>query len=140
MSESQFPRSLFPQFTEGELEKASKSFKSSVNWTEYNKWVEAGRPYEEHDEVLMNLELKNGSPQKRSDSKSIDMYSFCYFIFMYMFGLCSQTYKILFKEVNGRRECGNRSNNHKNSGNRNRSARKTSIGSMNLIKKVIRLN
>ncbi|PKC10225.1 hypothetical protein RhiirA5_374831 [Rhizophagus irregularis] len=31
---------------------------ASVNWTEYNKWVEAGRPYEEHDEILMNLEVE----------------------------------------------------------------------------------
>src|SRR5687767_6549279 len=96
MSESQFPWSLFPQFTEEEIKKVVENSKGSVNWTEYNKWVEAGRPYEEHDEVLMNLEPKNGSPQKISDGRSIDMYSFCYFIFMYMFGLCNQTYKILF--------------------------------------------
>ena len=70
MSESQFPRSMFPQFTEEELEKASKSIKSSVNWTEYNKWVEAGRPFQEHDEIIMNQKLENGSPHKRSASKS----------------------------------------------------------------------
>jgi hypothetical protein len=86
MSESQFPRSMFPQFTEEELEKVSKSFKSSVNWTEYNKWVKAGRPFQEHDEIIMKQKLKNGSPHKRSASKSIDLYSFYYFIFIYMFG------------------------------------------------------
>ena len=61
MSQSQFSRSLFPQFTEEELEKASKSFKSSVNWTEYNKWVEVGRPFQEHEEIIMNQKLENDS-------------------------------------------------------------------------------
>ncbi|CAG8516931.1 17159_t:CDS:2 [Rhizophagus irregularis] len=45
MSES-LSRSLFPQFTE--------------------EWVEVGRPYEEHEEVLMNLKFENGSSQTRS--------------------------------------------------------------------------
>ncbi|CAG8735633.1 uncharacterized protein OCT59_021068 [Rhizophagus irregularis] len=67
MSESQFPRSLFPQFTEEDFKEASENFKSYVNWTEYDKWVEAGCPYEEHDEILMNLNLEhNGSSQTRS--------------------------------------------------------------------------
>ncbi|CAB5201103.1 unnamed protein product [Rhizophagus irregularis] len=66
MSESQFPRSLFPQFTEEELQKASKISHSSVNWTEYNKWVKAGEPFKEHDELMsMNQKLKNGSTQRR---------------------------------------------------------------------------
>jgi hypothetical protein len=103
MSESQFPRSLFPQFTEEEIKEVIKFSKDSVNWTEYNKWVEAGRPYEEHDEVLMNLELENGS-QARSAGKSIDLYSFCYFIFMifmHMFGLyIVKLIKFFFKEPN----------------------------------------
>ncbi|GBC29306.2 hypothetical protein GLOIN_2v1488768 [Rhizophagus irregularis DAOM 181602=DAOM 197198] len=66
MSKSQFPRSLFPQFTEEELQKASKISHSSVNWTEYNKWVKAGEPFKEHDELMsMNQKLKNGSTQRR---------------------------------------------------------------------------
>ncbi|RIA97629.1 hypothetical protein C1645_813871 [Glomus cerebriforme] len=67
MSESQFPRSLFPQFTEEELQEASRISHSSVNWTEYYKWVEAGEPFKEHDELMsMNQKLKNGSTQRRS--------------------------------------------------------------------------
>ncbi|CAB5205239.1 unnamed protein product [Rhizophagus irregularis] len=67
MSESQFPRSLFPQFTEEELQEASKLSHSSVDWIEYNKWVEAGEPFEEHDELMsMNQKLENGSTQRRS--------------------------------------------------------------------------
>ncbi|GET00734.1 hypothetical protein GLOIN_2v1474414 [Rhizophagus clarus] len=67
MSESQFPRFLFPQFTEEELQEASKLIHSSVDWTEYNKWVEAGEPFKEHDELLpMNQKLENGSTQRRS--------------------------------------------------------------------------
>ncbi|PKY60666.1 hypothetical protein RhiirA4_412779 [Rhizophagus irregularis] len=67
MSESQFPRSLFPQFTEEELQEASRISHSSVNWTEYYKWVEAGEPFKEHDELMsMNQKLENGSTQRRS--------------------------------------------------------------------------
>ncbi|GBC14565.2 hypothetical protein GLOIN_2v1482886 [Rhizophagus irregularis DAOM 181602=DAOM 197198] len=36
MSESQFPRSQFSHFTE----------------EEYDKWVEAGKPFEQHNELL----------------------------------------------------------------------------------------
>ncbi|RIA86824.1 hypothetical protein C1645_807594 [Glomus cerebriforme] len=68
MSESQFPRSLFPQFTEEELEEASKSIKASVDWTKFNKWIEAGEPFTEHDELIsMDQKLENGSPHKRPD-------------------------------------------------------------------------
>ncbi|GBB91201.1 hypothetical protein RclHR1_18390002 [Rhizophagus clarus] len=75
MSESQFPRFLFPQFTEEELQEASKLIHSSVDWTEYNKWVEAGEPFKEHDELLpMNQKLENGSTQRRSaESKNREM-------------------------------------------------------------------
>lgn len=92
MSESQFPRSLFPQFTEEDFKEASENFKSYVNWTEYNKWVEAGSPYEEHDEILMNLNLEhNESSQTRSTGKSILLFHFHVYVWSY-----SQTYKILF--------------------------------------------
>ena len=77
---SQFPRSLFPQFTEEEVERVRKIIKCPVNWTKYNKWVEAGRPYTEHDEILMDLKVENESSQTRSAGKSIDLYSFYYFI------------------------------------------------------------
>ncbi|GBC44884.1 hypothetical protein GLOIN_2v1482886 [Rhizophagus irregularis DAOM 181602=DAOM 197198] len=53
MSES-LSRSLFPQFTE--------------------EWVEVGRPYEEHEEVLMNLKFENGSSQTRSVVKLIKFF------------------------------------------------------------------
>ncbi|CAB4434912.1 unnamed protein product [Rhizophagus irregularis] len=67
MFESQFPQSLFPQFTEEELQEASKISHSSVNWTEYDKWVKAGEPFKEHDELIsMNQKLENGSIQKKS--------------------------------------------------------------------------
>ncbi|CAG8684820.1 3522_t:CDS:2 [Rhizophagus irregularis] len=47
MSESQFPRSQFSHFTE----------------EEYDKWVEAGKPFEQHNELLVYLDqkLENGS-------------------------------------------------------------------------------
>lgn len=81
MTESQFPRYLFPQFTEEELEEASKRSRTSVNWTEYNKWVKDGKPYEEED--FIDQKCKNDS-QQRSVGKSIDLYPFYYFIFMYI--------------------------------------------------------
>ncbi|PKY40569.1 hypothetical protein RhiirA4_453962 [Rhizophagus irregularis] len=62
MSQSQFPRSLFFQFTEDELKKISESYKSSVNWTEYNKWLKAGQPFEEHEEIEL---FTNGSSQRQ---------------------------------------------------------------------------
>ncbi|CAB5184152.1 hypothetical protein GLOIN_2v1777437 [Rhizophagus irregularis DAOM 181602=DAOM 197198] len=63
---------------------------ASVNWTEYNKWVEAGRPYEEHDEILMNLEVE--------------------------MDLLKQDQLVRTKRhVKGRREYGNGNSNHRNS-------------------------
>lgn len=83
MSESQIPQSLFPQFTKQQLARASKSIKSSVNWTEYNKWVKAGKPFVEHDELMfIDQKRKNGSYRKPT-GKFIDLYLFYYFIFMY---------------------------------------------------------
>ncbi|GBC18715.2 hypothetical protein RhiirA5_394564 [Rhizophagus irregularis] len=64
MSESKISRSLFPQFTEEQLEEVSKIFKSSVNWTSYKKWVEDGKPYEEHDELIGIRKLENGSQRR----------------------------------------------------------------------------
>ncbi|CAB4432737.1 unnamed protein product [Rhizophagus irregularis] len=65
MSEAKFPKYLFPQFTEEEIEKASKSINSSVNWTEYDKWIKAGKPYQEHDELIIDQKLENESAHKR---------------------------------------------------------------------------
>ncbi|CAG8721155.1 9867_t:CDS:2, partial [Funneliformis mosseae] len=36
---------------------ASKSFKSSLNRTEYKKWVEARKSFKEHDELLSKDQL-----------------------------------------------------------------------------------
>ncbi|RIA84823.1 hypothetical protein C1645_742046 [Glomus cerebriforme] len=70
-----FPRSLFSHFTEDELKKISESLKSSVNWTEYNKWLKEGQPFEEHEEIELFINHGNGSSQsqvstgtERSDS------------------------------------------------------------------------
>ena len=75
MSETQFPRSQFPQYTEEQFERASKSFKSSVNWAKYKEWVEAGKPFKEHDELLSidqaDQKLENGS-YNRPVGKSIE--------------------------------------------------------------------
>ncbi|RIA97995.1 hypothetical protein C1645_813376 [Glomus cerebriforme] len=49
-----------------EIKSAIKISKDFVNWIVYNKWIDAGRPYEEHDKVLMNLEFENKSSQTRS--------------------------------------------------------------------------
>lgn len=68
MSESQFPQSQFSHFTE----------------EEYDKWVKAGKPFEQHDELLY---LDQKLSLKRPTGKSIDLYSFYYYyIFMYIFG------------------------------------------------------
>ncbi|CAB5155640.1 hypothetical protein RhiirA5_361275 [Rhizophagus irregularis] len=73
MSESQIPQSLFPQFTKEQLARASKSIKSSVNWTEYNKWVKAGKPFVEHDELMfIDQKRKNGSYRKPTE---IELYN-----------------------------------------------------------------
>ena len=75
MSEAKFPKYLFPQFTEEEIEKASKSINSSVNWTEYDKWIKAGKPYQEHDELIIDQKLENESAHKRPASKLICIHS-----------------------------------------------------------------
>ncbi|GES80024.1 hypothetical protein GLOIN_2v1774321 [Rhizophagus clarus] len=43
--------------------KISESYKSSVNWTEYNKWLEEGKPFEEHEEIELFINRGNGSSQ-----------------------------------------------------------------------------
>ena len=37
---------------EEKVKKLNEELKASVNWTELAKWIEAGEPYEEHEEVL----------------------------------------------------------------------------------------
>ncbi|UZO18591.1 uncharacterized protein OCT59_009903 [Rhizophagus irregularis] len=99
MSKSQFPRSLFPQFTEEELQKASKISHSSVNWTEYNKWVKAGEPFKEHDELMsMNQKLKNGSTQRRLAGKYINFIFTLQYSFVFMYNKIKLI--IFFKEPN----------------------------------------
>jgi hypothetical protein len=60
---SQSPQSLFSQFTEDERKKISESFKFSVNWTEYNKWLKEGQPFEEHEEIELFINREIGSSQ-----------------------------------------------------------------------------
>ncbi|RIA88312.1 hypothetical protein C1645_739508 [Glomus cerebriforme] len=67
MSQSQFPKSLFSHFTEDELKKISESYKSSVNWTKYNKWLKEGQPFEEHEEIEL---FTNGSSQRQVSAES----------------------------------------------------------------------
>ncbi|POG62762.1 hypothetical protein GLOIN_2v1784882 [Rhizophagus irregularis DAOM 181602=DAOM 197198] len=55
------------QFTEEELEEASKRSRTSVNWTEYNKWVKDGKPYEEED--FIDQKCKNDSQQRSVGAK-----------------------------------------------------------------------
>ncbi|PKY49466.1 hypothetical protein RhiirA4_422977 [Rhizophagus irregularis] len=99
MSDFQSFRSHFPQFTEKELKEAIEISKGSVNWIEYNKWVEEGRPYEEHDEVLMNLKL-----EYESQTRSVETRQY----------------------ADGKRECRNGVSTHRNSRNAVQNIRKTS--------------
>src|SRR5436305_7610476 len=81
MSQSQFPKAYFSQFTEDELKKISESFKSSVNWTEHNKWLKEGQPFEEHEEIELFINRGNEFSQRQvSAGKSIYLCSFCCFI------------------------------------------------------------
>lgn len=97
MYDLQSLRSLFPQFTEEELKEAIEISKCPVNWTEYNKWVAEGFPYEEDDDVLMNLKPENDESQTRSIGKSIDLYSLYCFVFMYMFGYIVKPIKFFLR-------------------------------------------
>ncbi|CAB4404554.1 unnamed protein product [Rhizophagus irregularis] len=55
MSESQFPRSQFSHFTE----------------EEYDKWVKAGKPFEQHDELLyLDQKLENGSLKRPTEQRN----------------------------------------------------------------------
>ncbi|CAG8739662.1 hypothetical protein RhiirA1_464249 [Rhizophagus irregularis] len=73
MSETQFSWSQFPQYTEEQLKRASKSFKSSVNWAKYKEWVEAGKPFKEHNELLSidqaDQKLENSSYNRPVETK-----------------------------------------------------------------------
>jgi hypothetical protein len=77
-----------------EIKKVVKISKDSVNWTEYNKWVKAGRPYEE-----LNLEPKNGYPQKRLVSLLICTHSVTSFLCICLVYVVKLT-KFFFKEPN----------------------------------------
>jgi len=45
-------------------------FEEAFNWTAFTEWIEEGRPYEEHEEVLLLLK-RNGvsSEARRTDGK-----------------------------------------------------------------------
>ncbi|PKC06644.1 hypothetical protein RhiirA5_400273 [Rhizophagus irregularis] len=77
MSETQFSWSQFPQYTEEQLKRASKSFKSSVNWAKYKEWVEAGKPFKEHNELLSidqaDQKLENSSYNRPVDKENKEM-------------------------------------------------------------------
>lgn len=88
MSETQFSWSQFPQYTEEQLKRASKSFKSSVNWAKYKEWVEAGKPFKEHNELLSidqaDQKLENSS-YNRPVGKSIIEFVFILLSHFYVY-------------------------------------------------------
>src|SRR6266542_2544935 len=57
-----------------ELERLREESKASINWTEVAKWNADGRPYEEHEEILMFLN-KNELTSLGSKGKPTDLYS-----------------------------------------------------------------
>lgn len=64
---------------EEELKKLKEELKASINQTELAKWIEAGEPYEEHEEVLLFLN-QNEHTYSGSVGKSL-----IYVILLYMF-------------------------------------------------------
>nr|CAG8473192.1 15112_t:CDS:2 [Entrophospora candida] len=51
---------------EDKLKKLIEEERASINWTEVNKWIAEGEPYEEHEEILMFMN-QNGVADSRSD-------------------------------------------------------------------------
>ncbi|CAJ0756240.1 3870_t:CDS:1, partial [Entrophospora sp. SA101] len=51
---------------EEKLKKLIEESRASINWTEVNKWIAEGEPYEEHEEILMFMN-QNGVADSRSD-------------------------------------------------------------------------
>ncbi|CAH1760868.1 7202_t:CDS:2 [Entrophospora sp. SA101] len=51
---------------EDKLKKLIEESRASINWTEVNKWIAVGEPYEEHEEILMFMN-QNGVADSRSD-------------------------------------------------------------------------
>jgi len=64
---------------EEEVKKLKEELKASVNRTELAKWIEAGEPYEEHEEVLLFLDQN-----ERTYSGSVGK-SLIHVILLYMF-------------------------------------------------------
>jgi hypothetical protein len=62
---------------EEELKKYNEVLKASINRTELAKWIEAGEPYEEHEEVLLFLN-QNERTYSGSVGKSL-IYIILYF-------------------------------------------------------------
>ncbi|CAJ0640687.1 1831_t:CDS:2 [Entrophospora sp. SA101] len=53
---------------EDKLKKLIEESRASINWTEVNKWIAVGEPYEEHEEILMFMN-QNGVADSRSDEE-----------------------------------------------------------------------
>ncbi|CAJ0893137.1 2371_t:CDS:2 [Entrophospora sp. SA101] len=53
---------------EEKLKKLIEESRASINWTEVNKWIAEGEPYEEHEEILMFMN-QNGVADSRSDEE-----------------------------------------------------------------------
>lgn len=56
------------------LKRLREKSKASINWAEVAKWDAEGRPYEEHEEILLFLN-KDELTNLGSNGKSIDLYS-----------------------------------------------------------------
>jgi hypothetical protein len=65
---------------EEKVKKLEEKLKASVNQTELAKWIEAGEPYEEHEEVLLFLNQNECTTCSESVGKSL-----IYIILLYMF-------------------------------------------------------
>jgi hypothetical protein len=57
-----------------ELKRLREKRKASINWAEVAKWDAKGRPYEEHEEILLFLN-KDELTNLGSNGKSTDLYS-----------------------------------------------------------------
>ena len=60
-----------------ELKRLIEESRASINWTEVAKWDAEGRPYEEHEEILLflNKDNKDELINLGSTGKSTDLYS-----------------------------------------------------------------
>nr|CAG8494788.1 5813_t:CDS:2 [Entrophospora candida] len=54
---------------EDKLKKLIEEERASINWTEVNKWIAEGEPYEEHEEILMFMN-QNGVADSDGDGRN----------------------------------------------------------------------